>query len=73
MNEEPEAVGTTPDSAPEILDAPNDASSNVTDAAPTLARGSTSVVLVVGLALSIVFLFALVSLMGSPAGGCGGG
>jgi hypothetical protein len=37
------------------------------------ARGSTSVMLIVSFAMSIVFLFAITALMAAPAGGCGGG
>ncbi len=48
-------------------------SSADTLAAPAPARDGTSVLLVMSLVLSIVFLIGITYLMAAPAGGCGGG
>jgi len=48
-------------------------SSADTLAAPTPARDTPSVLLVMSLVLSIVFLIAITYLVAAPAGGCGGG
>jgi ABC-type Na+ efflux pump permease subunit len=61
MTEDPAPLDPTPAPIPEAADGSHPAS------------GSTSVWMVVALALSFLGLVAMAALMAAPAGGCGGG